>query len=377
MSSDIGQLKQYHGIVAPSAVTVTSGGQIDVGPNDSVIYITAASALRLSTTPFLVSSPVQPGRLLRIVSQTTTITIPNTTSALSATGVRSIGGFDIILSANGSAEFVQQDDGSWVQVTPSALQGFDLFPLGMMADRNRHELFEPFKQCPIPNADVLITDTNPTLAQMALRLRANRDFEVIENSGATTVTNADVAFSARGGIRLTTKTTANDACVLRPHLDSNQTAWAASSAWLSQQSPRLEAQISLVAITACIARVGFFEDVAQPADLASVGSDDNAAFFIFDEDNTTSATNWVAVINVGGTDTAYDTGVAVAAATEYRLEIRVDSSRIPRFYINGVLVATGTALTTAVSHVPMVAIATDTAGAKSMDVRYIRASTAH
>lgn len=376
MVSELGQVRSFFGITAPTSVTVTSGSQIDVGPNDCTFLLTAASALRLSTTPFLTSGVPQPGRVIRVVSLSDTITIPNTTAAAASLGVRAIGAADIVLATNESASFQQLADGSWIQTIPSARQGFDTFPRGIMADRTRHELFEPFDQCPLINADVLITDTNPTLAQMALRLRANRNFEVVENTGATAVASADVAFSARGGIRLTSKTTANDAIVLRPHLDTTQTAWGAASAFLSQQSPRAETQVSLVAITTCVARFGLFEDVAQPADtgVAGAGSDDNAAFIYFDED--TSA-NWQCVINVGGTDTVYDSGVAVAAATEYRLSIHVDSSRIPRFYINGVLVATGTALTTAVSLVPMVSIATDTTAAKSLDVRYIRAGTAH
>jgi hypothetical protein len=72
-------------------------------------------------------------------------------------------------------------------------------------------------------------------------------------------------------------------------------------------------------------------------------TDDDQAYFLYDTGNTNSvsATNWQFCTSRGGTDTFVDTGVAVAASTDYDLLIQVDGNRCPRAYINGVLVAVG------------------------------------
>ena len=80
--------------------------------------------------------------------------------------------------------------------------------------------------------------------------------------------------------------------------------------------------------------------------------------------SSTSRTRWQACWSIGGTDTENDTGVTVAADTEYHFLITIDSSRIARFYINGALVDTSTALTDATDLKPYMGILESAAAAK-------------
>jgi hypothetical protein len=66
--------------------------------------------------------------------------------------------------------------------------------------------------------------------------------------------------------------------------------------------------------------------------------------FSFYYDQETSA-NWQMVTNVGGTDTKTDTGVTLVASTTYELYAVLDAERRPVFYINGVYIGKGAALT--------------------------------
>lgn len=56
--------------------------------------------------------------------------------------------------------------------------------------------------------------------------------------------------------------------------------------------------------------------------------------------------NWIAHQKVAGADTFIDTGVAVVAGVDYDLSIMYGADLIPLYYINGTLVATGTAVGT-------------------------------
>jgi hypothetical protein len=251
----------------------------------------------------------------------------------------------------------------------------DSMPYGGLYLRNRHELFEPFTQIPLLNASVLITDTNPTLAQAALRFRANRNWEI---NGTGTVADADQAFSLEGGIRISTDAAtpaANENTYITPHLDTTQTQWALAGIWGSEDEVVFSCQVAIPSIVAAHVRAGLFEDAAQPADLATTGSDDNAAFFLFDEDQATSAANWIVVINIANADTLVNTNTPVVAGTEYLLEIRIGVDRKPKFFINGKLVHTGTtALTNNVDFIPQIAVGTDTTAAKTLDIRWVRCS---
>lgn len=226
--------------------------------------------------------------------------------------------------------------------------------------QGRYELFETFKRLPLLNASIGIT--------------ANPDFEI---NGTGTVANADQAFDIGGGILISTDAAtpaANENTYVTPHLDALQSAWAKAGLWGSEDEVMVETQVNLPSIALMHARFGLFEDAAQPSDLALTGSDDNAAFFLFDEDNATSGTQWLCVVNVAGVDTVVASGVTVAAATEYKLRVELDADRAPHFYINDRQVYQGPVMTDAVNLVPQIAVGTDTTAIKTMAIRYLRAS---
>jgi hypothetical protein len=233
-------------------------------------------------------------------------------------------------------------------------------PYGQIGNRGRFELFEDFRRLPALNAAIAITNNN--------------DWEL---NGSGTIATADQEYAATGGLLLSTDTAtpaANENAYITPHLDANQSLWAKAGLWGTEDEVHFETVVRTDSIATTHIRAGLFEDAAQPADLATTGTDDNAAFFLFDEDSTTSATKWVCVINVGGTDTVASSGVTVAINTDYKLAIKIDSNRCPHFFINDVEVYMGPAMTDAVDLVPQIAVGTDTTTAEELTIRHVRCS---
>ena len=104
--------------------------------------------------------------------------------------------------------------------------------------------------------------------------------------------------------------------------------------------------------------------------------DADQAFFRY-EDGVNSG-KWEAITSVADSDDAADSGVTVATSTRYHLVIEIDSSRIPKYWINGVLVETGAALTDTTDFKPYIGIADDGAAAdNSMTVRSCAISRAY
>ncbi len=113
----------------------------------------------------------------------------------------------------------------------------------------------------------------------------------------------------------------------------------------------------------------------------ALGGDADQALFYFN--NTTTATsfgpagvgtlatnaNWQAIYSIAGTDVAVDSAIPVVASTRYRCVIAIDSARVPYFYINDALVATGTALTSLTTLLFYIGIQADgAAAAKAVSV---------
>lgn len=236
--------------------------------------------------------------------------------------------------------------------------------LGVLANvLDRTILVEDFKQRPALNGDILITSTNPTLAQMATRFLANRDFEVL----GTNMTTALCTFSTGGGVTLTTAGAANDQGILSVHLDTNQTQWSVID-FSTDDEIALGTKIKTGASVADTTLWFGWKLTNTPV----VATDNDQAFFRYE--TSTNSGKWQAVYSASGTDYTIDTGVSVAAATEYKLEIVVDEDRVPRFFINNELVATGTALTTGVDLLPYVGVQAGAAAAKAVTVRKLVAA---
>jgi hypothetical protein len=199
---------------------------------------------------------------------------------------------------------------------------------------------------PAINAD--IQDTAESTHQIA-----DPDFEVLGTNADTST----VTFNAEGGVKLTTKTSANDQVIVLPHLDTSQSGWTQIT-WGTDQETQYEAHIKTgAAITSTTIWVGL-----KLTNTSVTATDDDQVFVRYD--SATNSGKWQAIDSIGGTDVATDTGITVVLSTEYHIRIAIDSSRIARVYINGQLVRTTTPLTDATDFKPYVGVQTTTTAAK-------------
>ncbi len=186
---------------------------------------------------------------------------------------------------------------------------------------------------------------------------ADRHFEILGGNASSD----DVTISAEGGIKMETDGGGTDSVILLPHLNAGQTPWTGVT-WGTDQETVWEGHIKTgSAITNEVLWAGL-----KLTNTATVATDDDQAFFRYAP--ATNSGKWQAVYSIGGTDVSADTGITVALSTEYRLKVTIDSARIARFYINGVLVVTSTALTDAVDLIPYVGVLESAAAAKHLYV---------
>jgi len=217
--------------------------------------------------------------------------------------------------------------------------------------QGRYKLEEYYKQAPLLNTDIAVN--------------SNLDFEVL----GTNMTSALSTFDAtRGAIRLTTAGADNDQGYVCPHLDTKQTAWT-NILWGTENQPIWEAQITTGDdISTGVLYWAGLKLTYDP----TVATDDDQVFFRFSTDD--ADTNWEVVYSIGGTDTTVDSGVAVAADTQYNFRITIDDDRIARFYINDTLVSTSTALTDDVDLIPYIGVQALSGTAEFIRVHYQKIS---
>lgn len=240
--------------------------------------------------------------------------------------------------------------------TPGAAVPVEIRGLGM--SRDRIQLVENFAKVPQLSAvtQAPAADTYTTAAFLA-SINANRDFEVLGTNAVST----DVAASAEGGITLTAHATTNDSTIILPHLTTGQSAWKKWT-WGTDRSTRWEC---VIATGSSVASVAIWAGL-KLSNTPTVATDDDQAFFYMT--TASSGTKWRTVYSIGGTDTDAATSLSFAASTKYALTIDIDSSRIARYYINGVLYTTSTALTNAVDLIPYIGIISLTTTTKVVTV---------
>ena len=194
-------------------------------------------------------------------------------------------------------------------------------------------------------------------ASEAVRMIADPNFEVLGTNGVS----ASTAYYAEGGITLTTAGANNDQVIIAPHLDASQSPWTQVT-WGTDKETVWECDISTSSnITANIIWAGL-----KLTNTSTTATDNDQVFFRYAAG--TNSGKWQAIYSIGGTDTADDSGVTVTVSTRYHLKISIDSSRIARMYINGVLVSTSTALTDATDFIPYIGVQATTGSAKSLVV---------
>jgi len=223
---------------------------------------------------------------------------------------------------------------------------------------DRQVLVERFESLPTLAGSVdPSTATDPTQAEIDLIFQSNRHI-MASGTNASATTQAHLS---GGGIRCTTAGSDNDQVILSPRTNpANSTAW--SKGWITANNLHLRAQIELAAITNILVHVRLSDSA-----VLDLTTDDDALGVQFSTEGSKSTTNFTVFSSRAGTDDAEkDTGVAVAAATPYRIDIVLDDDR------NGDLVATtDNAMTSVTDWLPVIGVQALTGSGKSLDVRYV------
>lgn len=221
---------------------------------------------------------------------------------------------------------------------------------------NSTDLVELFTRKPGLNADIA------NVAE-AVRMIANPDFEVL----GTNMTSALSTFAAGGGITLTTAGADGDAAILTPHLDTNQTSWAATK-WNTSDQILFETNIKTGAsVTNTIIWAGF-----KLTNTNVVATDNDQVYVRFEDDIASGVLQLVT--SASGVDTTTNLDLTIAASTSYHLKIVVDADRNVALYVNGVQLARhAAALTANIDLIPYIAVEADgAAAAKAITVRGLR-----
>ena len=243
----------------------------------------------------------------------------------------------------------------------------------VLCDPDRYHLEEYFSKRPGLNGSVGIA--------------FNEHFEIL----GTNASNDDATFSSTvAGIQLQTDGADNDSVIVLPHLDANQTAWTGVKHGTENQVQ----WECMIRTDASIADMCFYAGL-KLTNTEAYATDDNQVYFLYDSTDDsgalTSNGNLHAVYSVGGTDYISDLGITVAAATNYRLAITIDSDRKASVWVNGVQyslteattaggVDTGKgsgkskALTDDVDLIPYVGVVARTGTAKTLHLSYEKIS---
>lgn len=167
-----------------------------------------------------------------------------------------------------------------------------------------------------------------------------------------------------GGQDATTGTSDDDAISFFP---------LATSAWNINADPGSSFEFFIewqLRTTATISTMAFFAGL-KLTNAVDLATDGDAALIYYDTDD---GANLRINQSVSGTDTETDLGsnYAVAANTRYRLGVQIPSDLIPRFYVNGALVHTGSAFDGGENLKPFFGLATRTGAARVMTTQWVR-----
>lgn len=257
-----------------------------------------------------------------------------------------------------------------MHMTRASLESLLLREFGPVTDpRRRYTLVEKFLHRPVLAATLDFA----AFSQAAMRLftGASKEF----NIAGTNAADAGSALAAGGGVTLSTAGANNDQILLIPAVAINavdQSAWTKAGFKTTKES-LLQAVISLPSI----ANVRFFMGLKLTSTPA-IATDADQALISFDTASAVSAAAWRHVSRNtanANLDVAAPTRVAaVAAATTYLLEVKLDSTRYPHFYVNGELIGAGQQLKDATDLIPFVGLQALTAAAKSFTIWHLAAS---
>ena len=172
----------------------------------------------------------------------------------------------------------------------------------------------------------------------------NVNFEVLGTNMTTALATRSATIAS---INLATAGADQDQAILAPHLDSGQTAWTGVK-WGTENQVEWEA---LVRTSSAIDNQKIWAGLKLTNDQLPQ-TDADQAYFYFATDGTNGQaisdfTPWYFINTVNGTDYLTNTGVTVAASTNYHFRIAMDSDRKISIFINGVQYSVSTTAQTA------------------------------
>jgi len=221
---------------------------------------------------------------------------------------------------------------------------FDMSGSLSSANGNRYGLRKMFDK---PIALKAIKDTfsaSVPAAELVAYHVADKEFDLLGTNAVT----ANSALAVEGGLDLVTNGGSADSAIILPSLVTNGSAWSKVT-WGSDRETEWGVWMrTAAALTNTTIWAGL-----KLTNTPVTATDDDQVFFRFTAGTNTT---WQCVYSIGGVDTVVDSGVTVAAATEYRLWVLIDANRKARFFINGALVATSAALTDAKDFIPYVGV---------------------
>ena len=224
----------------------------------------------------------------------------------------------------------------------------------------------------VPFNKLTLASAATTVAQMYTNL-----FEFIHSGTGTEV----VALSDDGGVNYKSQSTTpadGDNVLITPVATATQfyAKLTASAQW------RLDMQVSINTVATLFASFGFDENITDPDPTGTAGE---GARFLFDptREVTTGLTaaqhlNWILAHKVNGADTFTATSIPVTAGQDYELTIAVGIDLKAKFYIDGVYVGIGPALTSGdtVAVFSGLELTATPDGQQDMDIRYVCLSRA-
>jgi len=172
----------------------------------------------------------------------------------------------------------------------------------------------------------------------------NNNFEVLGTNMTTALATRSATIAS---INLATAGADQDQAILAPHLDSGQTAWTGVK-WGTENQVEWEA---LVRTSSAIDNQKIWAGLKLTNDQLPQ-TDADQAYFYFATDGTNGQaisdfTPWYFINSVNGTDYLTNTGITVAASTNYHFRIAMDSDRKLSIFVNGVQYSVSTTAQTA------------------------------
>lgn len=240
---------------------------------------------------------------------------------------------------------------------------------GLTSGGNRYQLEEYFSHKPGLTTDIIPASADDgndgaTKAEFATLNVANKHFEIL----GTSASSDDITFATTdAGILCTLDGADNDQVIILPHLDTNQTAWT-GVLWGTENQTEWECAIK----TGSVVTTTLLWAGLKLTNTPTTATDDDQVMFRFSTDD--SDTYWMCIDSIAGTDSSTSSGITVAAATWYRLRIKILSSRAAQFYINDVLVYTSAELTDDVDFIPYIGVQALDTMAPTLTVGYEKIS---